>query len=143
MEELRKLLKEIGKIGEDWNELTEEERGNRLDDLCQRSRLLMEEEERESKKPVELTEEEETALARLTVSHMLLTSFLKDSMPIPQNMIEFYNKQLQTFYGISDDTIAFAAQMFEDHVDQFEETARDAVRKSLKEYNEGTVGKEE
>ena len=134
--EIKDILKELAGLADEWDDLSMSEQTKKLEELAAQTEALLSKDEGEKKKePVTLTEDEEKALSGLSVVSMLMDSFIRDSLPIPGKMVDYYNDRLKTLYGINEDSMKFAEKMFDENVGRFEEIAIDHIRSSLKDFN--------
>jgi len=130
MADIKDVLREFGSLAERWDDLTDEEKSGMLDQI-----ISLANDEEKPKEPVTLTEEEEMALARLSTVSVLITSFVRDSVPIPPKIFDFYNDQVKILYGFSESVFDFAEEMFDRNIGKLEQTAVETVRSNLRKFN--------
>ena len=77
----------------------------------------------------EIPEKDRLPVARLFMTTRLITSFLEDCLPVPVNLVEYYNKASKEFHGYSDEVLEFSDSVFENGLPLLEKTIEDSVSK--------------
>lgn len=74
-----------------------------------------------------IPEKDRPIVARLFMTTRLITSFLEDCLPIPTNLVAYYNKASKEFHGYSEDILAFSNSVFENGLPLIEKTIEESV----------------
>lgn len=106
-------LKQINDLGEDWDGLSKEERIERLEGILHA--------EKGEPEDVEIPLEDKITMAKLDIAVKTIVEFGSSCMPIPHNLIDYYNEQVKALCGFGDEVFKFAEDAFAVNIPRLEE----------------------